>query len=159
MLRPMLAGVALCLGAVAALAQAAGPGRTVPSLGNEHIEAPSSPHLPYNSDPPTSGPHTPYIARWGVHKVPVAREIQVHNLEDGGIMVQYNCQRCDDLIAQLERLTTEFNPIVVAPYPTGKFLIALTAWGRIDTLDAYDEARIRRFIQAYMGIDHHVRHP
>jgi hypothetical protein len=35
--------------------------------------------------------------------------------------------------------------------------IALTAWGRIDTMDQPDEARIERFIKAYMGIDHHVR--
>jgi hypothetical protein len=155
----MLATVLVCLGIAPALAQQAGPGKVVATLGNEHIEAPSSPHLPYNSDPPTSGPHVPYIAKWGVHKQPVEKEIQVHNLEDGGVMVQYNCQKCDDLIAKLEALTSEFNHIIVAPYPTGKFVIALTAWGRIDTLDGLDEARIRRFIKAYMGIDHHVRHP
>jgi hypothetical protein len=36
-----------------------------------------------------------------------------------------------------------------------KHKIALTAWTRIDTLDGYDERRIRRFIDRYRGIDHH----
>jgi hypothetical protein len=36
-----------------------------------------------------------------------------------------------------------------------KSRIALTAWTRIDTMDTLDEARVRRFIDAYRGIDHH----
>jgi len=35
--------------------------------------------------------------------------------------------------------------------------IALTAWTRIDTLNDFDEARIDRFIEAYVGIDHHAK--
>jgi hypothetical protein len=35
--------------------------------------------------------------------------------------------------------------------------IALTAWGRIDTLEDVDEQRIVRFIETYRGIDHHPR--
>jgi hypothetical protein len=36
--------------------------------------------------------------------------------------------------------------------------IALTAWGRIDSFNGYDEARIVRFIEAFIGIDHHPVH-
>jgi hypothetical protein len=36
-----------------------------------------------------------------------------------------------------------------------KSRIALTAWTRIDTMDRLDESRVRRFIDAYRGIDHH----
>src|SRR5262249_2246182 len=36
------------------------PGEFVPSLGNDHIPTAETPHVPYNSDPPTSGPHLPY---------------------------------------------------------------------------------------------------
>jgi hypothetical protein len=35
--------------------------------------------------------------------------------------------------------------------------IALTAWRRIDTFNEFDEGRIVRFIEAYVGIDHHAR--
>jgi hypothetical protein len=36
-----------------------------------------------------------------------------------------------------------------------KTRIALTAWTRLEAFDEVDEARIRRFVRAYRGIDHH----
>jgi len=158
------------------------PGQTIPLLGNDHVPSPSTPHIPYNSAPPTSGPHLPWVARWGVHTTPILRELQVHNLEDGGVLVQYNCPTpCPDLVSKLggladryrqkaeaERTTvsplrkdravpprSRYDHLIVAPYPDMERRIALTAWGRIDAFDEYDEARIVRFIEAYIGIDHH----
>jgi len=133
------------------------PGTSVPILGNEHIESPASPHIPYNSDPPTSGPHTPYIAPWGIHDAPVPKEMQVHNLEDGGVIVQYNCLNCQDLVKKLEHITGQYERIILAPYPGMNSLIALTSWGKIDKLKEFDEKRIIRFINAYIGIDHHPK--
>jgi Protein of unknown function (DUF3105) len=133
------------------------PGKEIPSLGNLHIKNPTDPHDPYNSVPPTSGPHLSYIAPWGVSKIPIADELQVHNLEDGGVMIQYSCSNCDALVGQLEKFAVKYNKVIVAPYPKMKTPIALTAWARIDTMDRYDGTRIERFIKAYMGIDHHVR--
>jgi hypothetical protein len=145
----------------------------VPLLGNRHLVSPGTPHEPYNSNPPTSGPHVRWVAPWGVHTVPIPLEVQVHNLEDGGVVVQYNCPApCPDLIAKLDALTkrpellaiprarvnAQGPPairLVVAPFPMMKSAIALTAWGRIETLDHYDDASIMRFIKAYIGIDHH----
>src|SRR5437870_5529515 len=114
-----------------------------------------SPHEPYNSDPPTSGPHLPYIAPWGVHTRPIPLPLQVHNLEDGGVLVQYNCE-CPELVEQLRAIVRRYDrQVILAPYPTMKSRIALTAWTRIDAFDAFDETRIVRFIEAYRGIDHH----
>lgn len=174
---PLILAIAIAtlVGTVAAATDEK-PGRAVPPMGNEHIQSPGSPHLPYNSDPPTSGPHVRWIARWGVSTMPVPLEIQIHNLEDGGVAIQYNCSSCSDLVAKLNALiirpdllnlpravtTQEGKPVtrlLVAPYPTMKSKIALTAWGRIETLDAYDEANILRFINAYIGIDHHPATP
>ena len=45
--------------------------------------------------------------------------------------------------------------VVLAPYPSMKHRIALTAWGKIDTLEEFDERRIAAFINTYRGIDHH----
>jgi hypothetical protein len=181
--------IAMLLGA-ASVARAAdekapadrGPGRIVPTLGNEHVPSPSTPHIPYNTSPPTSGPHLQWVAKWGVHKTPILRELQVHNLEDGGVVIQYRCDTpCPDLVAKLEALAaryrekaeaerakvipllkkpdepvrSRYDHLIVAPYPDMEKTIALTAWGRIDILDRYDEARITRFIEAYIGIDHH----
>jgi hypothetical protein len=33
--------------------------------------------------------------------------------------------------------------------------IALTAWGKLLTMDAVDAAAIRTFVERYEGIDHH----
>jgi hypothetical protein len=129
-----------------------------PSLGNEHVSSPSVPHIPYNSDPPTSGPHTPYLAKWGIHDRPVPREEQVHNLEDGGVIIQYNCpEGCRELVEKLSAITRRYERLILAPYPGMDKRIALTAWRRLDTFDEFDEQRIIRFIDAHIGIDHHPR--
>ncbi len=135
------------------------PGTPVPSLGNSHIETLGEAHSPYNSDPPTSGPHLPYLAPWGIHTEPIPKELQVHNLEDGGVLVQYNCpQGCPDLVEKLRAIVNRYGrQVILAPYPGMDKRIALTAWARIDKFDTLDEKRITRFIDAYRGIDHHVR--
>ena len=133
------------------------PGLKLADLGNAHIELATQPHAPYNSDPPTSGPHMPYIAPWGIHTEPIVRELQVHNLEDGGVMVQYHCATpCPDLVAKLTEIVRRYETqVILAPYPGMRTRIALTAWTRLDAFDDFDEARIVRFIRTYRGIDHH----
>ena len=130
------------------------PGTKTADQGNRHVQN-GEPHESYNTDPPTSGPHLPYIAPWGVHTRPVQLELQVHNLEDGGVVVQYNCE-CPDLAEQLTKIVQSYDKqVILAPYPSMKTRIALTAWTRIETFETFDERRVRRFIDAYRGIDHH----
>ena len=149
--------VGLVVGYFAYRAAADLPGVKMADQGNLHIATETTPHEAYNSDPPTSGPHLPYIAPWGIHTRPISRELQVHNLEDGGVMVQYSCE-CPDVVAKLRDIVKAYDHFVIlAPYPGMKSTIALTAWTRIDTMDTLDEGRVRRFIDAYKGIDHHKR--
>ena len=150
------AGVA---GVFAYRAAVAEPGVSLPDLGNLHVPSLTAEIPPYNSDPPTSGPHLPYIAPWGIHTEPIARQLQVHNLEDGGVVVQYNCPSgCPDLVAKLTTIVSGYErQVILAPYPGMKTRIALTAWTRLDAFDDFDERRVRAFITAYRGIDHHPR--
>jgi Protein of unknown function (DUF3105) len=155
----LVGAVAVALGAGASYfayqAYPGQPGIKMPDQGNLHISTETTPHEPYNSDPPTSGPHLPYIAPWGVHTRPISKELQVHNLEDRGVMVQYSCE-CPELVAKLKAIVDRYDRyVILAPYPGMKTKIALTAWTRIDQFDEFDERRIRRFIDAYRGIDHH----
>jgi len=132
------------------------PGQSVPSLGNRHIPQGADALVQYNSDPPTSGPHYGSLAPWGVHDRPIPKGLQVHNLEDGGVLVQYNCSDCPELVEKLRKIVSRHpTHVILAPYPSMKSRIALTAWGRIDTFEEFDEKRIARFIDAYRGIDHH----
>jgi hypothetical protein len=72
-------------------------------------------------------------------------------------VVQYNCpEGCEDLVAQLSAIVGRHDEqVILAPYPGMESRIALTAWGRIDTLDEFDADRVTRFIRAFRGIDHH----
>ena len=157
------AGVAVIalavVGYFAYRALAAPPGISMPDQGNRHVMTLKEPLPAYNSEPPTSGPHLPYIAPWGIHTEPIPNQLQVHNLEDGGVLVQYNCpDGCPDLVSKLTRIVAGYDhQVILAPYPGMKTRIALTAWTRLDAFNDFDESRIRRFITAYRGIDHHPR--
>lgn len=131
-----------------------GPGRAVPILDSGYLQNPWQPHPPYNSNPPTSGARVDPIADWGVHDVPVPLVLQTRNLEQGGVMVQYNCQEaCPDLVAALTRIVRSHDQAVLAPYPLMETRIALTAWGRIEMLEKLDEERVTGFLEAYAGKD------
>ncbi len=153
------AAAAVVVGVFVYRSATAQPGVSQPGQGNRHIQTLNETIPPYNSDPPTSGPHLPYIAPWGIHTEPIPRPLQVHNLEDGGVMVQYNCpDACPDLVAKLRTIVSGYErQVILAPYPGMKTRIALTAWRRLDAFDDFDERRVRRFISAYRGIDHHSR--
>lgn len=130
------------------------PGQAVPVQGFEHIST-GSPHPPYNSKPPTSGWHYPTPMPWiGIYTDPIKDEYQLHNLEHGGVMMQYKpgfgeVKRLESLVRKL-RKKAKYCKLILAPYPGLDKNIALTAWGYIDKFDEYDEARIIGFINAHI---------
>jgi hypothetical protein len=162
----IFAALALVLaGIVAALIvqEASRPGESVPMMVSNHIEYnPGSPPA-YNSDPPTSGPHVQSVPQFKIYTEPMTKELQVHGLEDGGVIIHYKTgldQATVDRLASLAKLYIEQtvpkkNHVLMVPDPNLSHPIVLTTWRRIDRLDAFDEARIRRFIDTYVGIDHH----
>jgi hypothetical protein len=136
------------------------PGQFVTSLGNKHLKEINEPHEAYNSLPPSSGSHMGSKAQWGISSEPIPDEIQLHNLEDGGVMVQYNCPtqevECNKLISDLTAIVQKYSDkVVLAPYPKMDTKIALTAWTRIDKFNEFDPDRIQKFIKAFRGIDNH----
>lgn len=135
------------------------PGDPVPDMGNLHIEEGNQSPVAYNSTPPTSGPHYGSLARWGIHTEPIPDELMVHNLEDGGVGIWYDCpDGCPELVSQLESVAERYHEgVLLAPYPGLDTRIALTAWTRIDRFDEFDEERVERFIRAFRGADHHAQ--
>lgn len=144
------------------------PGIPYQSQGNLHIPTPETPHAAYNSTPPSSGPHIGSLARWGVATEEIPAEIYIHNLEDAGIILMYNCpDGCDDLAGDLEGVLDDRNEsnLLMMPYsgpivdPDGtSYRAAAVAWSRILFFDDVDAARddIDSFIQIYHGIDNHA---
>lgn len=132
------------------------PGEAVETQGNEHIASVDAEHEPYNSDPPTSGPHTEELAPWGVSTEPIPDERQIHNLEDGGVVIQYGDGVSREQVRELAAISGDYERVVLAPRPgLPENEIALTAWGRIMRLDTVDENRVRDFINTFEGVDHH----
>lgn len=135
-------------------------GTAMPDQGRTHV-APGEPHPPYNTTPPTSGWHLANVAPWGVFNEPVPNELQIHNLEHGGVLLQYNCgaepaggalddASCRRLHDELARIAARHrSKVLVAPYPGMASRIAVTSWTRIMTLDQVEEQKILRYIDQY----------
>ncbi len=152
--RLLAANLALCLAAVSAHAQD-GVGRKMPDRGQKHVEQGTA--IPYEEYPPTSGPHWPVVAKWGVYPEPVPAEVFVHNLEHGGIVLLYNCASpCPDVVRQLQAIYPALPKskhghvkVVVSPSARIKTRFALLAWTRLDEFDTLDRERIVRFVRAW----------
>jgi hypothetical protein len=163
-----IAGAAVLVIAVAVVTfiiqEANKPGQSVSIMADRHhLGSLTEGHVPYSTTPPTSGPHVSTVPLWQVYADHQPDELMVHGLEDGGVIINY---RPDDLdkaqvdklaaVAQTyEQLTDSKNHVLMQPYPNISNAIVLTSWGRMDKMDTFDETRIRRFIEAYAGWDHH----
>ena len=149
-MRRIVLGIAfvLLLGACGDSGTSAGPAPSVPA-GCTQIESPKvlgAGHImvgtqaTYNTTPPSSGKHYPSPAPVGLYTAPIQDERQVHNLEHGHVMVQYR-GISKDQIDQLEELVKKDpKKVVLAPYPDMNAAVALTAWGKIQTCDAWTDA-------------------
>ncbi len=123
----------------------------IAELGKEHIK-PDAPHPPYNSNPPTSGWHTETTVPWGISKASVPDEMQVHNLEHGGIIIQYEPKIAEETRQRLEEIAKRYkSKVLMAPRAGLDRAIALTAWTYLDKFDAFDECRVIGFIKAHIN--------
>lgn len=128
------------------------PGTAVPILDSPHIPVGRAAEVQYDSVPPTSGPHFAVPPATGVYEAPMPEGLQVHALEHGHVGIQYAPDLPAAAVASLRRIGARYpDDVFVAPYPPLSHGVALTAWGRIDTFDTVDEARIVRFVEALRG--------
>ncbi|HWO93274.1 MAG TPA: DUF3105 domain-containing protein [Dehalococcoidia bacterium] len=126
------------------------PGQFFEDLGRSHLQA-NQPYDEYNSNPPTSGPHDPVPAPWGVSADPIPKEKILHNLEHGGVAVLYNCtDDCPDIVSELSAYVqgkvSDGDALLMAPYPGMEHRIALISWTRLDAFDELDMERVERFV-------------
>jgi len=146
----------------AALAEGGCTRETFESQGQRHVET-----LPkgfkYNSVPATSGPHQPQPLApivWGVYDEPVEEIKVVHNLEHGGVIVQYgpevSAQTVRNIVAWYR---DDPNGLVVAPLPPALLEeqperpdeIALTAWTYLQTCKRFNEEAFSNFVDLHRG--------
>lgn len=93
------------------------------------VESPDTAPEGWNTDPPTTGPHYVESAIWGAYEEPLQQARVVHNLEHGGVYIQYGRDVPEETVAQLRAFYEEHrNGTLLAPLPRLGETIALGAW-------------------------------
>ena len=136
------------------------PGERFASQGNVHVSLGTATPA-YNSDPPTSGWHTPDLAAWGSYVEPPPDQKLLHNMEDGGVVLWYAAgtpEANEAHVAALEDVVAGRYPrVVIAPREGMPTTYAATAWQRLARFEQLDVAAMQAFLAAYHGLDHHPR--
>ena len=104
----------------------------------------------HNSFPPTSGIHHDLPAIFGIYEQPLNQLQVLHNLEHGGIAIQYGSRVPDSTVTDIGELYREdANGMIVGPLPRLGDKIALTAWTHIATCTRFDRDAFTTFRDAY----------
>lgn len=131
--------------------------------GVEFFDNEGHTHLPENgisffkTDPPTSGPHS---RRWLPPSIYEAnetrRELLVHNLEHGNIVIYFNRAILSDSdVKWLTQLTNQYlgqwdGVLMVARDDTEHPLI-LTAWRAMLRMKGLEQKKVLKFVEAFRG--------
>ena len=123
-------------------------GEEIPELGASHVSQ-GERVTTYNSNPPTSGPHWGSPAECKIYNEEVPDESVLHSLEHGAVWVTYKNKDDVNLADSLSSLV-EQNPgkIILSPRAANDSEIALASWGRLLTLEEFDESQITEFIKS-----------
>jgi len=128
----------------------------------DHIDV-GAPHPPYNSTPPSSGPHYETPANPGFYAEPLPPEQVIHNLEHGFVVIWYRSDAPDSTIEDIEAITRQELPATVAvPFDDidTPHQFALTAWvevgpdeqrGQLQLCERVSQAVIDDFRRKYQG--------
>lgn len=118
---------------------------TFPEMGRDHL-AEGDPVPDYNSSPATSGDHSPTAAQCGIYTSEIPDPIQVHNLEHGTVVIQYQPGLDPSELQELQDYArTKPSHILLAPREELDDPVVVTSWTRMlrlqsadtDTIDLY----------------------
>jgi Protein of unknown function (DUF3105) len=122
--------------------------RTSNSEGDRHVR--DGTKVKYRSFPPVSGDHYATPAIWSAYDQPLEQERAVHNLEHGGIVIQYGSKVPESTVTQLQEFYLDDpNGLILAPLPRLNDKIAVTAWTHLATCTKFDEGAFSTFRDAF----------
>ena len=121
--------------------------KTYDVASNRHVKGPVS----YPQSPPVGGPHDPLWQNCGFYDAPVRNENAVHSLEHGAVWITYRRGLPQDQIRSLRSLADRESRVLISPYPNLPAPIVLSAWGRQLKIDSVRDARLDRFLHAYIN--------
>ena len=135
-------------------------GEVAPEMPANHVEEGADPG-PYNTDPPTSGPHYASELEAGFYDESDLDEIGpypegylLHNLEHGYIILWYNCDlleedECRELKEQIQDVLqrNRNNKVIGFPRHSIDFPLVLTSWTRMLPFEEFDNDLANRFVR------------
>ena len=138
-------------------------GQEIPIMGNylTHVAEGQDPG-PFNSDPPTSGPHYDEEYEAGFYdetspqaQAPYPEGYLGHNLEHGYVIYWYNCEilsseECADLISKIKESMADngSRKLIAFPRTSLDVPVAMTSWGQLLKMDVFDASQARDFVRA-----------
>jgi hypothetical protein len=133
------------------------------SVSQAHHVALCTP-VDYPTNPPSGGDHWPQWATYQKHTDAVPREMLVHNMEHGGVVLWYKCtDACPEVVAALEEvydgaksdcplLTNSAHArMVLVADPKLDTPIAASAWGATYTATCIDTESLAGFVAKVYG--------
>jgi hypothetical protein len=138
------------------------------------IQNPDDTSKQWNTFPPTSGPHYAEPAIFGAYNEPLQQARVVHNLEHGGVFIQYGSKVPASTVSELQRFYDDHKPgTLLAPLPALGNKIALGAWvhtdedlakgtnghGYLAKCTKFDDKAFSAFFDSYQFKGSHVNDP
>ncbi len=133
--------------------------QAVPGQAAQHsVTNPAGTSDKWNTDPPTNGPHYGEAAIFGAYDEPLEQARVVHNLEHGGVFIQYGEDVPESTVAELRGFYDDHQTgTIMAPLPRLADEIALGAWvaegeeakGYLAKCKAFDEGAFSAFLDAF----------
>jgi hypothetical protein len=120
--------------------------------GRQHVQ--EGVQVPYQTDPPTSGPHYAEWADPGFYEQPIPAEMLVHNLEHGQLVIWYDPDAPSDAIDDIREFADGNQPaMLAAPWPTieNPFSFTITGWAASQSCEQFSEEALAEFRQRYQG--------
>jgi len=129
----------------------------VPDEGFNHV--PEGSAVSYQHNPPASGPHYPFWARYGEYATPLARGYWVHNLEHGAVVFLYRPDTSSAVVTSLRDVFRALAPdrecgiprALLTPDPLMPRPIAVVAWDWVLDSDVVEPQAINDFVAAHRG--------
>ncbi len=123
-------------------------GERIPEMPSPHVKENEN-HAPYNSNPPTSGPHLgDKVAGPGIKNKQLADELVLHSLEHGAVVLWYKSDLPNEKVAKIKDVfQSASGKKIMLPREGLDAPVALTSWGYLLKLESIDEKTIKEFIE------------
>lgn len=120
--------------------------------------------LDYPTNPPSGGPHWGVWAAFTTYEVTLPREMYVHNMEHGGVILLHDCEgACPEVLAMLDdaRTVASGDPkclqvpggpterVIITPDPELDVPVAAAAWGATYTATCLHPESLRDFVKKH----------